>query len=79
MKKIKNLEEFIENPAEIAKGDRIIQLTFDERYNRYLLMRSGRVFKQRARGQSGAYDRWQEIDVLSEVRDDLFINEDENV
>ena len=75
--RLKNLEEYVQDPSKIAKDDRIVQMLIDERYNRFLIMRSGRVFKQRARGQTGAYDRWQEIDVLAEVRQDLFTNLDE--
>lgn len=63
----------VENPKTIAKGDSIVQLMVNERFDKFVLLKSGRVFKARARGQSGAYDRWQEVDLLAEVKADLKI------
>lgn len=63
----------LENPKAIAKGDFIVQLMVNERYDKFALLKSGRTFKARARGQSGAYDRWQEVDLLAEIKTDLKI------
>lgn len=76
--RIRNFEERVENPTKISPDDRIVQIFMNENYDLHLLMRSGRLFKARARGRSGSYDRWHEIDVLAEVRQDLSINDDEN-
>jgi hypothetical protein len=69
--RLKNLEDYIENPAPVD-GLKIVQIFSDERYNFFVLMNNGRVFKKRARGQSGAYDSWREVDIVGEISQDLF-------
>lgn len=56
-----------------AEDDKIVQLMVNERYDFIVLFKSGRIFKQRARGQSGAYDAWKEIDIVAEIKTDLKI------
>lgn len=68
---LRNFDDFVSEPEAVAEKDRIVQVFQDERYNFYAIMRSGRVFRKRAKGQTGAYDLWQEIDVLSEIKEDL--------
>ena len=64
-------EEFVKNPEQIDKDDKIIQLFQNERYDQYAVCQSGRVFKKRARGQSGSYDNWCEVDLVLEINTDL--------
>ena len=53
-----------------SKKDKIIQLFMDENYHQYVVMESGRIFKRRAKGHSGTYDRWKEVDLLREIQND---------
>lgn len=64
-------EEFVKDPKLVTPGDRIVQLFENDRFDIYVVMRSGRVFKRRARGQSGSYDNWQEVDLVREINEDL--------
>lgn len=64
-------EEFIQHPSQIGEDDRLIQLFQNERFDQYALFDTGRLFKKRARGQSGSYDDWQEIDLKAEINNDL--------
>lgn len=64
-------ESFVKNPDPIVKDDNLIQIFINERYDLYAIFNSGRVFKKRARGQSGSYDNWAEVDLRAEINNDL--------
>lgn len=66
-------EEFVKKSEPLAEDDKIIQQFMNERYDIFIIMQSGRVFKKRARGQSGSYDNWVEVDLLKEIHQDLHI------
>ena len=65
-------ENLINNPEPI-ENDKIIQLFQNEWYDQFAVFKSGRVFKKRARGQSGSYDNWVEVDIIKEIKSDLKI------
>jgi hypothetical protein len=50
---------------------KIVQLFINERYDLFALLSDGRVFKKRAKGRSGQYDRWEDINLLEEIDNDL--------
>lgn len=66
-------EQFVENPEELTDDDVVINIFQNERFDIFAIFVSGRVFKKRARGQSGAYDNWMEVDLKKEIKDDLKI------
>ena len=63
----------IENrqPKPIEKGDHIKHMFINERFDLHAVLESGRVFKQRAIGHGGTYDRWREYDVIGEIIRDI--------
>ena len=66
-------ENIIDESSTLEDDDKIIQLFITERYDWYAVFQSGRIFKKRARGQSGSYDNWIEVDIAGEIRTDLKI------
>lgn len=66
-----HMEDFVRAPKPLG-DDVLAQLMVNERYDMYAITKAGRVFKKRAKGHSGSYDRWQEIDVMGEINEDLF-------
>lgn len=68
------LDEGVQRPKKLDPKDKVVQIMEDARYDVYAVLSSGRVFRKRARGQSGSYDLWKEIDVIGAIGEDLLTN-----
>jgi len=67
------MDQFIMNPQPLERDAYIINFIVDERYNRWAIFSNGRVFMQRAKGTSGGYDTWREMNTVGEIKRDLKI------
>lgn len=74
---MRNLSEFVENAVPIdPRREQILQLFQDEWHHKYAIFEdkttgNRRLFFRRAIGTGANYDRWRELNIISEINEDL--------